>query len=454
MTKPGVLLDCTRLVSRSWTKRSATGIDRVCQAYLRHFASRARAVVQHRGVFRTLTRDHSDRLFDLLEGPDEAFRSRMMTFAPVAIARGDRAAGAAGAFYINVGHTDFDLDSHGRWAQLSRLRPIYLLHDLIPLTHPDYCEPHAVRRHRGRVIGALKTANGIIVNSRSTQKELGIFAADQGLALPPVLAAQIAGASLVTGAMSESKTALSQPYFVCVGTIEQRKNHTMLLRLWKGLAARLGARTPRLVIIGQWGKRADALREMLRANPALAAHVTILNRCNDADLGAWVAGARALLMPSVAEGFGLPVDEALKLGTPVIASDLDCFREIGQGIPLLLPSDDSVAWEDAIVGFATVSPERDRQLRMMRSFRPSTWTDHFADVETWMERLPTPGITTPHAIAPRDLALAVRPVRPPMPGLADPAAASSSHFVQPGQYLRGAIPGDVNQQQEKHIQRA
>ena len=66
-----VLLDVTRLVSRSWTARQSSGIDRVCYAYLKHFRPRALAVVQHRGVVRVFDARRSERLFDLLLGPDQ-----------------------------------------------------------------------------------------------------------------------------------------------------------------------------------------------------------------------------------------------------------------------------------------------------------------------------------------------------------------------------------------------
>lgn len=386
MTERPILLDCTRMIARSWSARVATGIDRVCDAYLRHFRTRARAVVQHRGMFRTLSVADSDRLFDLVQGPDWSFRSRMMTFAPMALARGSVLPSGGSSHYVNVGHTDFDLESHWRWTHAGGLRPVYLLHDLIPLTHAEFCEEHAVRRHRGRVIGALRSASGIIVNSRATQVELERFAANEKLPVPPVLASPLAGAALTRGAAMGEHS--GHPYFVCLGTIEKRKNHAMLLRVWRRLLDRLGAKTPRLVIIGQWGVRAQTVRDMLRNDPRLAAHVTILNHCEDRDLARWMGGAVALLMPSIAEGFGLPVSEALRLGVPVIASDLACYRETGQGIPLLLPDSDCAAWERAIMEFANGHPARQRQLAAMRGYRAPSWAEHFADVDRWMNALP------------------------------------------------------------------
>ena len=378
------LLDVTRLIARGWSRRLSTGIDRVCDAYLHNFGARAQAVVQHRGRFRILSRRHSDSLFDLLQGADAGFRRRFLRFAPQAYATGTTLADCDGRIYINVSHTDFDLTSHMAWTRRCRLRPTYLIHDLIPITNAEFCRPHAVRRHHGRVVNALNAAAGIIVNSAATAADLTAFARRQRLPMPPMLAAPLAGAKLER---RRDPNTLREPYFLAVGTIEPRKNHLLLLEVWRRLVAHKGAHAPRLVIIGQWGANSAPVRESLRANPELRAHVTVLNRCSDADLSQWMAGARALLMPTLAEGFGLPMAEALQLGAPVIASDLRCFREVGQGIPTLVPPDPD-AWESAVSAFLGESPELRRQLAMMPKYRAATWDSHFRKVEDWFDALP------------------------------------------------------------------
>lgn len=378
------LLDATRLISRSWTQRSATGIDRVCYAYLDHFGSQSQAVVQHRGVFRVLTAMQSDILYEMLQAPADRFRRKIVGFAPQVIAGGASVVDANEAIYINVSHTDFDLPSHIGWTRSCGMRPVYLLHDLIPITHSEYCNAHAVARHTGRVTNALRTAAGIIVNSHATASDLEAYAQDNNLPLPPVLPAALAGADLRADAGKADHTT---PYFVCVGTIEARKNHVMLIKLWSRLLRRMGANTPQLMIIGQWGANSDPVRELLAKSAELAEHVTIIEQCPDAELGGWIACAQALLMPTLAEGFGLPMVEALALGTPVIASDLPCFREIGQGIPALLAPADTDAWKRAILASVTGGAERKRQQGLMPSYRPSTWESHFAKVENWFDGL-------------------------------------------------------------------
>lgn len=378
------LFETTRMIATRWGGKSPTGIDRVCDAYLRHFGPRAQAVVQHRGVFRILSVRHSDELFAMLADTGGASRQKIAAFAVRAWLAGQAQKNGSGAIYLNVSHTDFDLPGHSRWVRECRLRAVYFIHDLIPITHAQYCRPRAVARHRGRVVNALKTASGIVVNSKSTAHDLRAFAHTEALPLPPLTIAPLAISAF---GKRDTPQAGRQPYFLCLGTIEERKNHRLLLEVWLRLIAELGATAPRLVIIGQWGAGSSAVRTMLKRNPALRRYVTLLTRCDDDQVGDWIAGAQALLMPTLAEGFGLPMVEGLTMGTPVIASDLFCFHEIGQGIPCLLDPTDPAAWVRAIAGFADPGGERQRQRRLLDHYRAPVWEDHFAAVETWLAAL-------------------------------------------------------------------
>ena len=88
--------------------------------------------------------------------------------------------------------------------------------------------------------------------------------------------------------------------------------------------------------------------------------------------------ARALLKPSLAEGFGLPFVEALQAGTPVIASDLPVFREIGQGAARLIDPADCDGWEQAVLAALADQPRR------ASGFAAPRWPDHFDVVERFI----------------------------------------------------------------------
>ena len=398
MSAHDIYLDVTRLVSRAWTKRRSTGIDRVGEAYCRHLRSRARAVVQHRGIVRVLDQRCSVRLFEMLLEPGEHFRLEALRFASLTLPLAPSRIDGKGALYINTSHTDFDLPAHHRWVEECNLQAVYFLHDLIPLTHPRLTSAHAVKRHLGRVRGAIWHGAGVIVNTRATEAELRLFATKRGLELPPVVVAPLASGEVCDASSIPLENSVSShdvtpdrnaPYFVCLGTIERRKNYRMLLRVWGELSELFGQTCPKLVIIGQEGRKAEEIFASYNANPDLANHVTFRTDASDAEAGRLIKGARALLMPSHAEGYGLPVIEALQMGVPVIANDIPSFREIGQGIALLLDITDEAEWRRAIGRFAFENDERDRQLEMMGQFLPPTWASHFAILDPWLDRLKT-----------------------------------------------------------------
>lgn len=378
------LIDVSRLVWRYWSRRLPTGIDRVCLAYLEHFGDRAQAVVQRSGMHFILSPGASDRLFRLLLSREPASRLDLVRALATGAARLRRTPRSANLFYLNVGHTGLNEPSLPDWISANRLRAIYMVHDLIPLTHPQYCRPQEAGKHARRMDNVLSSGAGIIGNSRATLDELAAYAATKGLPMPPAVAAWISGPSLRA---SIGAPPLDKPYFVILGTIEGRKNHQLLLDVWTQLVAQRGDEAPVLVVIGQRGWEAEAALARLDRITQFKGSVIQFDRCDDDELAAWLGGARALLMPSFAEGFGLPVIEALQLGTPVIASDLPVFREIAGDIPTYIDPSDAQAWKGAIECVVDGECERARQGSAMRAYRAPNWTDHFAIVDSWLETL-------------------------------------------------------------------
>lgn len=375
------LLDVSRLIWRLWSRRLPTGIDRVCLEYLAHFAARSQAVVQRKGRVWVLPADQSDRLFALLGDPAAFSRADLARFAAGALWTARSAPPRASMTYLNVGHTGLDSAGLAEWVARHRVQAIYLVHDLIPITHPEFCRPGETARHTRRMEHLLTSGFGVIANSQATLDDLAAFAARHGLPMPSSVVALISGVRPVeTGPRNAER-----PYFVTLGTIEGRKNHLLLLQVWRRLIERHGAEAPLLVIIGQRGWEAQAATAMLDRLPLLKDHVRELSHCTDQELAGWLRGARALLMPTFAEGFGLPVIEALQVGTPVVASDLPVFREVAGTIPLYLDPLDGPAWERAVLAMASSEAERQRQAREREGYQAPTWEQHFRIVDQWLE---------------------------------------------------------------------
>lgn len=384
MAEPELLLDVTRLVWRVWTGRLPTGIDRVCLAYLDHYGPRALAVIQRGTVRMVLAKQQSQRLFALLRRGGRGFRPRLAALLTQAALSGGYRGATLGWTYLNVGHTGLDDPALATWLKHKAWKPVFLVHDLIPISHPQFCRAGEAEKHASRMTTVLDCAAGVIVNSAATGDALADFAQQVGKPAPPMQVAWLASDSPT---QTKSPIAPQRPYFVTVGTIEGRKNHVLLLRLWQRLVRELGDAAPELVLVGQRGWQADEVFTMLDSAPDLQGHVRELGKCDDAEMLAWIDGARAVLMPSFIEGFGIPVIEALQRGAPVIASDLPVFREIAGDIPLYLDPGDEPAWEAAVRDYFTDCADRSRQLVAMPQYRAPSWPEHFTRVDAWLRRL-------------------------------------------------------------------
>lgn len=277
------------------------------------------------------------------------------------------------------------LERPARIAALRRqgCRFVPLIHDLIPLLHPEFARQGHAERHRQRIATTAELADAIVVNSAATAADLEPWLSTR-VTPPPVAVAPLG----ITAPKVEDPPPGTRPYFVVVGTIEPRKNHLLLLNLWRQLAASLGPEAPRLVVVGRRGWENENVLDMLERCAAIDGVVRETGALPDREVAALLRGARALLFPSFAEGFGLPLAEALALGVPVIASDLPALREVGGAAPDFLDPLDGVAWRNAVLDYARPdSKARAAQLKRIAHWKLPNWAEHFAILDQLLERL-------------------------------------------------------------------
>jgi glycosyltransferase involved in cell wall biosynthesis len=383
-----IWLDLVRLVERACIG-SLTGIDRVELAY----AEALLAMAPERTRFVMLGR-WSGQIVLLPEGATADFLGRirrawadgraadcrgaalrLLTRAVVA----PRVPVDPSAIYMLVSHRHLHRQRALRLA-LRRCQAAFvpLIHDLIPLEYPEYGRPGEAERHRLRIACVARLADAVVVNSAATGAALaGYLPVDRAVHVAPLGVA-------VPRAGIAAEIAL-RPYFLSVGTIEPRKNHLLLLHLWRRLVAVHGDAAPRLLIVGQRGWENENVLDLLDRCPALRGHVEELGSVSDARLSGLMRGARALVMPSFAEGFGLPVAEALAHGTPVLCSDLPALREAGGSVPEYLDPLDSPAWATAVLDYAEdTSSRRAAQLVRLPDWRGTTWDEHVGSVLTFV----------------------------------------------------------------------
>ncbi len=377
-----MIIDVTRLVKRTFQARLPTGIDRVSAAYVRQYGNRAAALVRIAHQWLVLGPRDSGRLFDVLLDGGAGSARRLLASIGRGIAWPPRRSGDQ--VLINTGHSGLEHSSYALAVRTRRLLPLYFAHDLIPISHPEYSRAGEGRRHAQRLKTMCDTGKALIVNSHATRAALAHYAGANGLRLPECVVAPLAPAPMPP---PSDASPLAMNYFVILGTIEPRKNHALLLQLWRRLADQLGAGTPKLVVIGRRGWECKPVTDLLDRCPILREHVLEKPDCSDRELSTWLRHARALLFPSFTEGFGMPLVEALALGVPVIASELPVFREIAGAIPDYLDPLDGLGWQRAVLDYAELdSVRRHQQLERMQLYSPSTWTEHFELVGQLIDR--------------------------------------------------------------------
>jgi glycosyltransferase involved in cell wall biosynthesis len=276
------------------------------------------------------------------------------------------------SLFVHVSHSGLHKSDAYDWLSRRNCKPLFYVHDLIPLLRPEFCRAGEAVRHRTRIQSILRLHRMILCNSQVTARTLDEMAAADGLPQPftAVLPPGLENSFLRFDPRTSIRT--TQPYFVCLGTIEPRKNHALLLEIWRQLAGRYGTQAPRLVVVGRRGWDNSHVFSLLGDREAFRGSVIEVAGLNDHSTARLLGGASALLAPSHIEGYGMPVAEALALGTPVIASDIRAHREVSRGRAILLDTLDGVGWMSAIEAHAR-RPRRNDHVEQ----RHWTWSAHF-----------------------------------------------------------------------------
>ena len=199
---------------------------------------------------------------------------------------------------------------------------VITIHDLHFLRHPERMRAEMRRDYPARVHAHAQRAHGIVVSSQYTahdvQTTLGV-SASRITVCPP-------GVPAWAGAVRSWRARQSPRHFLALGTLEPRKNLGVLLEAYALLRARC-PQAPPLVLAGQSTSAAEPWQRRAEASD-LAGHVRQPGYVDDETRQRLLAEAHALIMPSLDEGFGLPVLEAMAAGVPVIVSTGGSLPEV------------------------------------------------------------------------------------------------------------------------------
>ena len=393
------LLDLTRLVSRLG-RGPLTGIDRVEYAYLDHLLNMDRPLF---GLVRTglgyvlLDPAGCAGLARLVRGETALppadiigrilYRSNPIRGRAEAAVRRVSIARAArpflahmlrklpyGSTYLNVGHANLTA-SCLQQLRSTGLRIVVMVHDTIPLDHPEYARADTVEPFRRKMAAASRFADTVIHTTHDARAKTEIHLACMGRVPMGVVANLGVPQPVPNTADLPPGLNVTPPYFVVLGTIEPRKNHAFLLDIWDHFGT--GPDAPLLYIIGGRGWANPELFTRLDALPP-EHPVKLLHGLPDSAVTALLSGAAALLFPSRAEGFGLPAVEAAALGVPVITSNLPVFKELLGNYAVYLDVTDIYSWIETIKTHTNAAQPGGRgKTGQQNRIDPPGWQVHF-----------------------------------------------------------------------------
>ena len=248
---------------------------------------------------------------------------------------------------------------------------VVTIHDVLFETHSQYFRPSFVARSRLFVRYAARHADQVITVSEFSKHEIERV---YGVA-PSRIRVAYNGVDFDRFSRPENDEPILQrrrleagAYLLSVGRLEPRKNQRTLVEAF----AQLNSPEDILVLVGQrdfWFQDVfDAI-----AKHKLSDRVRIYEDVSDAELPALYRNAKAFVFPAVAEGFGMPVLEAMAAGAPVIATDCDAFREIAAGAAVLTDTSNPASLSSAIAGVLR-DPARRDALRAAGTARAKDFT--------------------------------------------------------------------------------
>jgi glycosyltransferase involved in cell wall biosynthesis len=281
------------------------------------------------------------------------------------------------------------------------LRFALLVHDLIPVRRPEWCDRLVVRAFRNWIDGTLPLCDAVFAVSRATAADVEAYAQEQGIRLPgPVVTVPLGSELRQPPGACRLRLPPPGSYALTVSTIEARKNHLLLFRVWRRMQEELPPEcVPTLVFAGRIGWLVADLMQQIANTDNLGGKLMIVESPSDTELAALYDGCLFTVFPSFFEGWGLPVTESLGFGKPCLIANRTSLPEAGGD---LVRSFDPDNLHDAYAVIRNAIEDRAGlalwEARIRREFKPAPWS---ATVDALLAGLGNPLPISPAAVATR-----------------------------------------------------
>lgn len=299
-----------------------------------------------------------------------------------------------GDILISVG-LDWDYSYYKKFYALRKHKKVKVItccYDLIPVLYPQYCVSNVAGSFTSYFLDIADGSDLILCISKQSETDLNRMLDHTGGAMPKTFVFSLGDNVPIveTDEMSLSiKAILQKPFILFVSTIERRKNHEVLYRAYHKLCLE-GKRAdlPKLIFVGMSGWGVNDFLKDLELDPLTQDLIIRLNHVSDVDLRMLYEAASFCVFPSLYEGWGLPVGEALSMGKVVLCSNRGSLPEVGGDLVLYLDPWDVNAWAEAIYRMSTDNAWREQwEKKIKLGYRPRTWSETALSIKNQIDNL-------------------------------------------------------------------
>jgi glycosyltransferase involved in cell wall biosynthesis len=298
------------------------------------------------------------------------------------------------------------------------VKVVRMVYDLIPALQPHWVEPVHARSFALWARAALTDSDHVLTISEFSRQEIERYCAECHFLMPDVAVVRLGdviGAADASSPPPLPRFVPQRPFFLCVSTLDVRKNHRLLYDAWTLLASRRGDACPDLLCVGIPHLHVADLMHEIRGDRHVNRNIHLLHAVEDAELAWYYKHCQATIYPSKYEGWGLPVAESLGLGRLCLAANATSIPEISPDLPAFFDPCD-VHGVVELVDRVLDDPAwvRSREEAIEAEFKPTAWRETAARtleacgaevsparLSVWRQDGTMPGVPDRGATAPR-----------------------------------------------------
>jgi glycosyltransferase involved in cell wall biosynthesis len=266
---------------------------------------------------------------------------------------------------------------------------VQIVYDLIICLYPHLHHPTLVQPYTQNMLGALENSDLLLPISVSTDRDLKAFGKIHKRKIPKAKVIRL-GEDIATYdpevKLQKPDARIVERFVACVGTVEVRKNHTLLYYAYK-LAAERGIDMPQMVVVGGQGWLSGDIQHLIATDPAIKEKIILLHTVDDAGL-LWIyKHCLFTVYPSMYEGWGLPVAESLARGKLCVATSASSVPEIAGGLIDYFSPCSPEECMQKITHYLNDAARHKKEKAIQSTYVPTRWEQTYGQVQDYIKTL-------------------------------------------------------------------